>query len=143
MGNIHADMKEPSEVGNSKQKGIRRISLQRFTAYNRGYTFQIANPYKKGDTTGVQHDDHEMGNSQGIRIPAQIMREKMLKIGDRIEFDTSRPDEIVITISKTSDRQLKAAGILSRYAKGKPDMEAEQSAIRNAILEKHAKDGKS
>lgn len=46
-------------------------------------------------------------------------------------------------ISKTSDRQLKAAGILSRYAKGKPDMEAEQSAIRNAILEKHAKDGKS
>lgn len=83
------------------------------------------------------------GNSQGIRIPAQIMREKMLNIGDRIEFDTSRPDEIVITISKTSGRQLKAAGILSRYAKGKPDLDAEQRAIRNAILEKHAKDGKS
>lgn len=82
------------------------------------------------------------GNSQGIRIPAQIMREKMLNIGDRIEFDTSRPDEIVIMISKTSDRQLKAAGILSRYAKGKPDLDAEQRAIRNAILEKYAKDGK-
>ena len=79
------------------------------------------------------------GNSQGIGIPAQIMREKMLNIGDRIEFDTSRPDEIVITISKTSDRQLKAAGILSRYAKGKPDLEAEQKAIEEAIVEKYTK----
>lgn len=69
VGNIHADMKEPSEVGNSKQKGIRRISLQRFTAYNRGYTFQIANPYKMGDTTGVQHDDYEIGQLAGHKNP--------------------------------------------------------------------------
>lgn len=68
-GNIHADMKEPSEVSNSKQKDIRRISLQRFTAYNRGYTFRIANTYKKGDTTGVQHDDHEMGQLAGHKNP--------------------------------------------------------------------------
>ena len=78
------------------------------------------------------------GNSQGIRIPADIMKEKKLAIGDQISFSTSDPDSIVIEISR-NPKKLKAAGILQKYAKGKPDLDAEQKAIEEAIIEKYTK----
>ena len=68
----------------------------------------------------------------------EIMNEKKLRIGDQISFRTSDPDSIVIEISR-SPKKLKAAGILQKYAKGKPDLEAEQKAIEEAIVEKYTK----
>lgn len=78
------------------------------------------------------------GNSQGIRIPSEIMKEKKLNIGDQISFSTSDSDSIIIEISR-APKKLKAAGILHKYAKGKPDLEAEQKAIEEAIIEKYSK----
>lgn len=79
------------------------------------------------------------GNSQGIRIPGEIMKEKKLNIGDQISFCASDSDSIVIEISRTPKKKLKAAGILQKYAKGKPDLEAEQRTIEKAIIEKYSK----
>ena len=81
------------------------------------------------------------GNSQGIRIPAEIMKEKKLNIGDQITFSISDSDSIVIEIPRNPRKKLKAAGILHEYAKGKPDLEAEQRAIEEAIIEKYSKAG--
>lgn len=78
------------------------------------------------------------GNSQGIRIPSEIMQEKKLGIGDQINFEASDSDSIIIKISR-NPKKLKAAGILQKYAKGKPDPEAERKAIENAVLEKYSK----
>ena len=80
------------------------------------------------------------GNSQGIKIPTEIMKEKNLNIGDQISFMSSDPDSIVIQISRKPKEKLKAAGILHKYVKGKPDLEAEQNNIEKAILEKYSKD---
>ena len=79
------------------------------------------------------------GNSQGIRIPSEIMKEKKLSVGDQISFSTSDPDSIVLKISRNPEKKLKAAGILQKYAKGKPDLEAEQKAIEEAVIEKYTK----
>lgn len=80
------------------------------------------------------------GNSQGIRIPSDVMRQKNIRIGDEVNIDTSRPDTIIIIVSKSEEKQLRAAGILSRYAKGKPDLNAERKAIKNAVVEKFRRD---
>lgn len=79
------------------------------------------------------------GNSQAIRIPSEIMKEKKLHIGDQLSFVMSDSDSIIIEISRNPKKKLKAAGILQKYAKGKPDLKAEQKAIENAIIEKYSK----
>lgn len=81
------------------------------------------------------------GNSQGIRIPAEVMRQKNMCIGDEVQIDTSQPDAIVITVSKSEKKQLRAAGMLSGYAKRKPDLNAERKAFENAVVEKYRKKG--
>ena len=79
------------------------------------------------------------GNSQAIRIPSEIMKEKKLHVGDQLSFVISDYDSIVIEISRNPGKKLKAAGILQKYAKGKPDPEAERKAIEEAIIEKYSK----
>lgn len=80
------------------------------------------------------------GNSQGIRIPSDVMRQKNIRIGDEVNIDISRPDTIIIIVSKSEEKQLRAAGILSRYAKGKPDLNAERKSIEKAVVEKFRRD---
>lgn len=80
------------------------------------------------------------GNSQGIRIPSDVMRQKNIHIGDEVNIDISRPDTIIIIVPKSEEKHLRAAGILSRYAKGKPDFNAERKAIENAVVEKFRRD---
>ena len=82
------------------------------------------------------------GNSQGVRLPAEVLRQKNISVGDEVYIDTSQPDKIIITVPKTDGKQLKAAGILSRYAKGKPDLNAERKAIEEAVVGKYRRRSK-
>ena len=81
------------------------------------------------------------GNSQGIMIPAEVMRQKNIHIGDKVHVDISQPDAIVITVSKSEKKQLRAFGMLSGYVKRKPDLNAERKAFENAVVEKYRKKG--
>ncbi len=82
------------------------------------------------------------GNSQGVRLPSEVLRQKNISVGDEVYIDTSQPDKIIITVPKTDGKQLKAAGILSRYAKGKPDLNAERKAIEEAVVGKYGRRSK-
>ena len=82
------------------------------------------------------------GNSQGIRLPSEVLRQKNISVGDEVYIDTSQPDRIIITAPKTGGKQLKAAGILSRYAKGRPDFNAERKAIEEAVVGKYGRRSK-
>ena len=79
------------------------------------------------------------GNSQGIRLPSDVLRQKNISVGDEVDIDTSEPDKIIITLPKTDGKRLKAAGILSRYAKGKPDFDAERKTIEDAVVGKYGR----
>lgn len=82
------------------------------------------------------------GNSQGVRLPSEVLRQKNISIGDEVYIDTSQPGKIIITAPGADGRRLKAAGILSRYAKEKPDFNAERKAIEEAVVGKYGRRGK-
>lgn len=68
----------------------------------------------------------------------EFIKEKSSHIGDGIHIEASSLDGAVSNLPR-SNGHLKAAGILQKYAKGKPDFDAEQKAVEDAITEKYSK----
>ena len=80
------------------------------------------------------------GNSDAIRIPSQIMKTAGLKTGDTVSFVvTEKGGTITVHLAKNKEQKRTASGILHKYANGKPDFEAERTAIAEGIAEKYAK----
>ena len=61
---------------------------------------------QKGGSRIYRAKVSKWGNSQGIWIPAEVMRQKNMCIGDEVQIDTSQPDAIVITVSKSEKSSL-------------------------------------
>ena len=80
------------------------------------------------------------GNSDAIRIPAKVMKTAGLKTGDIVSFEIDEErGNVTIHLAQKKEQKRTASGILHKYAKKNPDIEAERKAIAEGIAEKYAK----
>ena len=75
------------------------------------------------------------GNSQGVRIPCDILKSAGYSVGDEVEVTT---DDRGILIQKRTKQpeQLKAAGMLRKYVKKHISDKEMENAWRDAAVEK-------
>lgn len=75
------------------------------------------------------------GNSQGVRIPSDILKSAGYSVGDEVEVTT---DDRGVLIQKRTKQpeQLKAAGMLRKYVKKHISDKAMENAWRDAAVEK-------
>ncbi|MDD4396047.1 MAG: AbrB/MazE/SpoVT family DNA-binding domain-containing protein [Sphaerochaetaceae bacterium] len=76
------------------------------------------------------------GNSQGIRIPVELLNETGLSVNDRLAVTSSEHGKIEITKIDLPHKALKAAGMLHRFAD--PELrKKEKDAFADAMKEKY------
>lgn len=78
------------------------------------------------------------GNSLGIRVPSDITAATGLNDGDKVEITSRRDGSIIIRKKKKDVAQLKAFGVLHRYA-NPALIPLEDKAFGMAMEEKYGK----